>query len=64
MVSYLYGDGKEETIDKNIENFSSIFNGALDNGVKSKLGSNSYTPLADDVTNALNAQIASAMGVK
>lgn len=64
MVNYLLGDGKEETIDKNIENFTSIFNGALDNGVKSKLGSNAYTPPADDATNALNTQIASAMGVK
>lgn len=64
VVNYLLGDGKEETIDKNIEDFTSIFNGAIDNGVKSKLGANSYTPPADDATNALNTQIASAMGVK
>lgn len=64
LVDYIYGDGKDETIDKNIENIGSIFNSAIDSGVKSKLGSNAYTPPADDTTNALNAQIAAAMGVK
>lgn len=64
MVNYLYGDGKEETIDKNIEDFTSIFNSAIDSGVKSKLGNSSYTPPTDDTTNALNDQIAAAMGVK
>lgn len=64
LVDYIYGDGKDETIDKNIENIGSIFNNAIDSGVKSKLGSNAYTPPADDTTNALNAQIAAAMGVK
>lgn len=64
LVDYIYGDGKDETIDKNIENISSIFNSAIDSGVKSKLGTSSYTPPEDDVTNALNDQIAAAMGVK
>ncbi len=63
LVDYIYGDGKDETIDKNIENISSIFNSAIDSGVKSKLGNSSYTPPADDATNTLNAQIAAAMGV-
>lgn len=64
LVDFIYGDGKEETIDKNIETIGTIFNGAVDSGVKSKLGSSSYTPPADDKTNALNDQIAAAMGVK
>jgi len=64
LVDFIYGDGGEETIDKNIESITSIFNGAVDSGVKAKLGSSSYTPPADDATNTLNAQIASAMGVK
>ena len=63
LVDYIYGDGKDETIDKNIENIGSIFNNAIDSGVKSKLGNSSYTPPADDATNALNTQIAQAMGV-
>lgn len=64
LVDFIYGDGKEETIDKNIETIGNIINGAVDSGVKSKLGTSSYTPPTDDATNALNAQIASAMGVK
>ena len=64
LVDFIYGDGKEETIDKNIETIGNIFNGAVDSGVKSKLGNSSYTPPADDKTNALNDQIAAAMGVK
>lgn len=64
LVDYIYGDGKDETIDKNIENISSIFNSAIDSGVKSKLGTSSYTPPADDATSALNDQIAAAMGVQ
>lgn len=64
LVDYIYGNGTDETIDKNIESITSIFNGAIDSGVKAKLGSSSYAPPADDATNALNAQIASAMGVK
>lgn len=64
LVNFIYGDGKEETIDKNIETIGSIFNSAVDTTVKAKLGTNNYTPPADDATNALNAQIAAAMGVQ
>ncbi|MDS0525464.1 DUF4355 domain-containing protein [Clostridium sp. SHJSY1] len=64
LVNFIYGDGKEETIDKNIETIGNIFSGAVDAGVKGKLGTSSYTPPADDATNTLNAQIAAAMGVK
>lgn len=64
LVDFIYGDGGEETIEKNIESITSIFNGAIDSGVKAKLGSSSYTPPADEATNTLNAEIASAMGVK
>ena len=63
LVDFIYGDGKEETIDKNIETIGNIFNGAVDSGVKSKLGTSSYTPPTDNATNALNTQIAQAMGV-
>ena len=56
--------GKEETIDKNIETLGTVFTSAIDSGVKSKLGTSSYVPPNDDATNALDAQIASAMGVK
>lgn len=64
LVNFIYGDGKEETIDKNIETIGSIFNSAVDTTVKTKLGANNYTPPTDDATNALNAQIAAAMGVQ
>lgn len=64
LVDFVYGDGKEETIDKNIETLGTVFNSAIDSGVKSKLGTSSYVPPNDDATNALDAQIASAMGVQ
>lgn len=64
LVDFVYGDGKEETIDKNIETLGTVFTSAIDSGVKSKLGTSSYVPPNDDETNALDAQIASAMGVK
>lgn len=64
LVDFVYGDGKEETIDKNIETLGTVFTSAIDSGVKSKLGTSSYVPPNDDATNALDAQIASAMGVK
>ena len=64
LVNFVYGDGKEETIDKNIETLGTVFTSAIDSGVKSKLGTSSYVPPNDDATNALDAQIASAMGVK
>ena len=64
LVDFVYGDGKEENIDKNIETLGTVFTSAIDSGVKSKLGTSSYVPPNDDATNALDAQIASAMGVK
>lgn len=64
LANFAYGDGQEETINKNIETLQNVLNTAVDNGVKAKLGTNSYTPPADTQTNTLNAQIASAMGVK
>ena len=38
LVDFVYGDGKEETIDKNIETLGTVFTSAIDSGVKSKLG--------------------------
>lgn len=64
LVDFAYGDGQEETINKNIETLQGIFNNAVDSGVKTKLGASSYTPPADNQTNALEAQIANAMGVQ
>lgn len=64
LVDFAYGDGQEETINKNIETLQEIFNNAVDSGVKAKLGTSSYTPPADNQTNALEAQIANAMGVQ
>ena len=64
LANFAYGDGQEETINKNIETLQGILNNAVDSGVKAKLGNSSYTPPADTQTNALNAQIASAMGVQ
>ena len=63
LVNFVYGDGKEETYKNNIDTIEKIINGAVDNGVKAKLGTSSYTPPADAQTNALNTQIATAMGV-
>ena len=64
LVNFVYGDGKEETYKNNIDTIEKIINGAVDSGVKAKLGANSYTPPTDAQTNALNAQIAGAMGVQ
>lgn len=64
LANFAYGDGQEETINKNIDTLQGILNNAVDSGVKAKLGTSSYTPPADSQTNALNAQIANAMGVK
>ena len=64
LVNFAYGDGQEETINKNIETLQGILNNAVDSGVKAKLGASSYTPPTDSTTNALNAQIAQAMGVQ
>lgn len=63
LAQFAYGDGQEETINKNIETLQGILNTAVDSGVKAKLGNSSYTPPADAQTNALNAQIAGAIGV-
>ena len=64
LVSFVYGDGTEEVVNKNIDTISEIIQGAVDSKVNAKMGQGSYTPPSDNVTNALNAQIASAMGVK
>lgn len=64
LIDLVYGDGKEETYKGNIDVIEKIINESVDNGVKAKLGTSSYTPPTDAQTNALNAQIAQAMGVK
>lgn len=64
LIDLVYGDGKEETYKGNIDVIEKIINESVDNGVKAKLGTSSYTPPTDVQTNALNAQIAQAMGVK
>lgn len=64
LVNFVYGDGTEETVNKNIDTISEIIKGAVDSKVNAKMGQGSYTPPTDNATNALNAQIASAMGVK
>lgn len=64
LVDFVYGDGKEETIDKNIETLGTVFSSAIDSGVKSKLGTSSYVPPNDDTTNALVAEVEAAMGLK
>lgn len=64
LIDFVYGDGKEETYTNNIDTIEKIINGAVDSGVKAKLGTSSYTPPADAQTNALNTQIATAMGVQ
>lgn len=64
LIDLVYGDGKEETYKGNIDVIEKIINESVDNGVKAKLGTSSYTPPTDAQTNALNSQIAQAMGVK
>ena len=64
LIDLVYGDGKEETYKGNIDVIEKIITESVDNGVKAKLGTSSYTPPADAQTNALNSQIAQAMGVK
>ena len=64
LVNFVYGDGTEEVVNKNIDTISKIIKGAVDSKVNAKMGQGSYTPPTDNATNALNAQIASAMGVK
>ena len=64
LANFAYGDGQEETINKNIETLQNVLNSAVDSGVKAKLGTSSYTPPADAQTNALNSKIAQAVGVQ
>lgn len=64
LANFAYGDGQEETINKNIDTLQGILNTAIDSGVKAKLGTSSYTPPTDTQTNALDTQIANAMGVQ
>lgn len=64
LINFVLGEN-DETTTQNIESIEKIINGAVDNGVKNKLSSSSYTPPSEsNVDNALNAQIASAMGVQ
>lgn len=64
LINFVLGEN-DETTTKNIESIEKIINGAVDNGVKNKLSSSSYTPPSEsNVDNSLNAQIASAMGVQ
>ncbi|AIY81176.1 DUF4355 domain-containing protein [Clostridium botulinum] len=65
LVGFIYGDGTEEVVNKNIESIGKIINGTVDSKVNEKLGSSAYIPPAGGLSaNALNAQIASAIGVK
>ena len=64
LINFVLGEN-DETTTQNIESIEKIINGAVDNGVKNKLSSSSYTPPSEsNVDNSLNAQIASAMGVQ
>ena len=64
LINFVLGEN-DETTTQNIESIEKIINGAIDNGVKNKLSSSSYTPPSEsNVDNSLNAQIASAMGVQ
>ena len=64
LVDFVYGNGTDEIIDKNIETIGGIFTNAINEGVKAKLGDNYYVPPGEEGTNSLESQIASAMGVK
>ena len=63
LVDFVYGDGTDEMVNKNISTLETILNNAVNDGVKAKLGESSYTPPTEENNNELNAQIASAMGV-
>ena len=64
LINFVLGEN-DETTTQNIESIEKIINGAVDNGVKNKLSTSSYTPPSEsNVDNSLNAQIASAMGVQ
>lgn len=65
LVDFVYGDGKEETYTNNIDTLEKIINGSVDSKVNSKLGSSAYAPPeGGQSVDVLNAQIASAIGVK
>ncbi|WP_252214423.1 DUF4355 domain-containing protein [Clostridium sp. VAP41] len=65
LIDLVYGDGKEETFTKNIDTIENIINSAADSKVNERLGSSAYIPPSGGQTaEALNAQIASAIGVK
>ncbi|MGN2336797.1 DUF4355 domain-containing protein [Clostridium cagae] len=65
LIDLVYGDGKEETFTKNIDAIENIINSAADSKVNERLGSSAYIPPSGGQTaEALNAQIANAIGVK
>ena len=64
LVNFVYGDGSEEAVNKNIEQIEKIINGAVDSKVNQKLGQGSYTPPSGDAGNSLESQISQAMGIK
>jgi len=65
LVDFVYGNGKEESFTNNIDAIEKIINNVSDSKVNEKLGSSAYVPPEGGQTvEALNAQIASAVGVK
>lgn len=65
LVDFIYGDGAEETVNKNIDSIGKIINSAVDSKVNAKLGSSAYVPpTGEQSIDALGAQIAAAVGVK
>lgn len=64
LVNYVYGDGSEEVVNKNIEEIGKIISRAVDSKVNAKLGQGSYTPPSGDTGNSLESQISQAMGIK
>lgn len=63
LVDFVYGDGTDEMVNKNISTLETILNNAVNDGVKAKLGEGSYTPPTGEINSELNTQIAAAMGV-
>ena len=64
LVDFVYGDGSEEIVNKNIDTISGIIKNAVDTKVNAKMEQGSYNPPDSTSTNTLNSQIANAMGVK
>ena len=64
LVDFVYGDGTDETVNKNIDTISGIIKNAVDTKVNAKMEQGSYNPPDSTSTNTLNSQIANAMGVK